>query len=92
MALTFTKKIEDSAADKKHRVYEVTADGSTVAIAASSLNMNYIDYAIVSPVSVATSITGDALPMLSIAGPSVAVSLADACSSGTLFAIEAWGW
>ena len=92
MALTFTKKIQMSSGDKKMSVYEVTHDGSTVAINATDMLMNYIDYAICVPVTIPTSITGAAYAMLSIAGPSTAVSFSDALSSGAIVAVQAWGW
>jgi hypothetical protein len=85
-------KIQMSSGDKKMHIYEVTHDASTVAVNATDLEMNYIDYAICVPVTIPTSITGAAFPMLSIAGPSIAVSFSDALSSGAIVAVQAWGW
>jgi hypothetical protein len=92
MALTFTQKIRNSQGDKAHRVYEITHDGSTVAVNASDLDLNYIDYAIAGDCVIPTSITGDAISRLSITGSSIAVSFANALSSGATSWLEAWGW
>lgn len=91
MALTFSKKIQMSSGDKKMHIYEITDDGSTTTINASDLEMNYIDYALVVPVTIPTSITGAAFPMLTAPGPSTAVTTIS-MSSGSTFAIQAWGW
>jgi hypothetical protein len=92
MTLAFSKKLQISSGDKKMHIYEVTHDAGTIAISASSLEMNYIDYAICVPVTIPDSITGDAYPMLSIAGPSIAISFSDALSDGAIVAVQAWGW
>ena len=92
MALTFVQKIFNSEGDKAHRVYEVTHDESTTAITAGDLGMNYIDYAIVVPVTLTTTIDGSKMHMLTTPGPSTTVTLANALSAGEIFAIEAWGW
>lgn len=92
MALTFVQKMYGSDGDKRHVVYQVTHDESTTAIAASSLGMNYIDYALAFPVTLTTTIDGSKVSRLSIAGPSHTVALANALSAGELFTIEAWGW
>jgi len=92
MALTFTEKVRSQQGRRKMRVYEVTHDGSVVAINATDIDMNYIDYAVAGDVVIPTSITGDAITRLSIAGPSIAVSFANALSSGALSWVQAWGW
>jgi len=91
MALTFTKKIRMSSGDKMMVIYEVTADTATATINATDLEMNYIDYALVVPVTIPTSITGKAFPACTVAGPSTAVTI-QVMSTGSLFAIQAWGW
>ena len=91
MALTFTKKIQMSSGDKKMHIYEVTSDTATATINATDLEMNYIDYALVVPVTIPTSITGAAFPALTAAGPSTAVTCI-VMSTGSKFAIQAWGW
>ena len=91
MALTFTKKIHMSSGDKKMHIYVVTADTATATINASDLEMEYIDYALVFPVTIPDSITGTAFPALTAAGPSTAVTCI-VMSTGALFAIQAWGW
>lgn len=45
MALSFSEKVRGGVVGKAFRVVEVTHDGSETSIDASSLDMNYIDYA-----------------------------------------------
>ena len=92
MALTFSEKINSQQGRRKMKVYEITHDGSTVAVNASDLGMNYIDYAIAGDCVIPTSITGDAISRLSITGASIAVSFANALSSGATSWLQAWGW
>jgi hypothetical protein len=92
MALTFTEKISSQQGRRKMKVYEITHDGSTVAMNASSFGMNYIDYAIAGDCIIPTSITGDAISRLSITGASIAISFANALSSGATSWVQVWGW
>jgi hypothetical protein len=92
MALTFAQKMYTRDGSKKHVVYQVTHDESTTSITAANLGMHYIDYALAFPVTLTTTIDGTKVSMLSIAGPSHTVALANALSAGELFTIEAWGW
>ena len=91
MALTFTKKVSMSVGDKKFRLYEITADGSTTAINASSLGMNYIDHAIMSPQKAALSAVAD-YNYLNVSGASIAISMAGAGSADAVMDLQAWGW
>jgi len=92
MALGFSKKLQMSSGDKKMCIYEVTHDASVVAMDAASFELNYIDYAICIPCTIPDGIDGASYAMLSIAGPSIAISFSDALSSGSVVAVQAWGW
>jgi hypothetical protein len=78
--------------NKRHVLYEVTHDEGTVDIEANDIGLSYIDYALVVPVSLTTTVTGDKMHMLSDGGPGKTVTLANALSAGEIFALEAWGW
>jgi len=91
MALTFSEKVAFSAGDKKFRLYEITGDGSTTTINATDLGMNYIDWAIMSPQKAALSSVAD-YNYLSESGPSIALTMAGAGSSGATMDLQAWGW
>jgi hypothetical protein len=92
MALTFVQKVFSFDGNKRHTLHEVTHDESTVTINASDLGLSYIDYALCAPVTLTTTITGDKITMLSSAGPGKTVTIANACSAGEIFSLEAWGW
>jgi hypothetical protein len=89
--LTFVQKVFGFDGNKRHTLHEVTHDESTTTIDASDLGMSYIDYALVTPVTLTDTITGDKMHMLSDGGPGKTVTLANALSVGDLFALEAWG-
>ena len=92
MALTFVQKMFGFDGNKRHALYEVTHDEGTVTINATDIGLNYIDYALVVPVTLTTTIDGDKMHMLSDGGPGPTVTLANALSAGEIFALEAWGW
>jgi hypothetical protein len=92
MTLAFSKKLQMSSGGKKMHIYEITHDYATIAVSASDLEMNYIDYAITVPVTIPTSTAGNHFPVLETAGPSTTVSYQDKLSSGVVTAIQAWGW
>ena len=93
MAITFSQKIRMSMGDKAFRVYQITGDGSTTTINASSLDLNYIDYSILMPPKVAmSSEVATDHNFLSVAGGTIAIGLADAGSSGAIWDLMAWGW
>jgi hypothetical protein len=93
MAITFSQKIRMSMGDKKFRVYQITGDASTTSITAANLDMNYIDYALLSPAKGALS-SGvyDDHNFLSVAGGTTIIGLADAGTSGAIWDLQAWGW
>jgi len=92
MALTFVQKNFGFDGNKRHVLYEVSHDGSTVTINANDIGMSYIDYALVTPVTLTTTITGNKMHMLSDGGPGKTVTIANALSAPEKFALEAWGW
>ena len=93
MALTFVQKMYGSDGNKRHVIYEVTHDDGTATVNASDIGLNYIDYAIVTPVSLSTGATGgDTFFMLSDGGPGKTVTFANALSAPETCALEAWGW
>ena len=92
MALTFVNKMRTIDGGKKHVLFQVTHDEAITTITAADLGMNYIDYAIVVPVSLTTTVDGAKMHMLSDGGPGVDITIANALSAGELMALEAWGW
>ena len=92
MALTFVQKIFGFDGNKRHALYEVTHDESTTTINATDVGLNYIDYALVVPVTLTTTIDGSKMHMLSDGGPGKTVTIANALSAGEIFSFEAWGW
>jgi hypothetical protein len=89
MALTFSEKVRMSMGNKAMRVYEVTSDGSVTTINATDLGMNYIEYAVLTPVSAMSSAAD--YPILSGTTTGVYVTMV-VQDSGNINAIEAWGW
>ena len=90
MAFTFTQKLRMNMGDKAYRIYEVTGDASATTIAASDLDLTYIDYAIphlkdvLTAVAAHTYFTGDATGEY--------VVLAAAMTASEVAVVEAWGW
>lgn len=89
MALTFSEKVRQSDGVKAKRVYEITSDGSVTTINASDLGMNYIEYAVLTPVSAMSSAAD--YPILSGVTTGIFVTMV-VQDSGNINAIEAWGW
>lgn len=88
MALSFSVKYRGNLDRKKLRIVEVTHDGSETSIDCSSLEMNYIDHAIVSGKSFAVSAGTTALPDLTTnSGKYLAVTALSSGSVVTLWAI-----
>lgn len=89
MALSFSEKVRMSAGNKAFRIYEVTSDGSSTTINASDLEMNYIEYAVLTPVTAMSAVAD--FPYLSgtTSGTYVTIIAQD---SANVIAIEAWGW
>jgi len=89
MALSFSEKVRGTQGNKAFRVYEITHDGSATTVNASDLGMNYIEYAVMGPVT-ALSSQAD-FPRLSgtTYGPYVVMV---ALSSGAKDVIQAWGY
>ena len=88
MANTFSEKVRMSMGNKAMRVYEVTSDTSTT-INATDLGMNYIEYAVLTPVSAMSSAAD--YPILSGVTTGTYVTLV-AQDADNVVAIEAWGW
>ena len=79
MALTITEKFRMTAGGRAFRMFEVTADGSTVSINASDLDMDQIEFAKLTPpaplegtVSITASdlatVTGSTLTSITVTG------------------------
>lgn len=91
MALTFVEKLRGTTMGKAFRLYEVTHDGSATTIDAANLDLNYIDYAIVNGMT-ALSAVADYDYLSGVTGASPFVTFANALSSGSICAVQAWGW
>ena len=89
MANTFSEKVRMSMGNKALRVYEITSDGSTTTVNASDLGMNYIEYAVLTPVSAMSSAAD--YPILSGTTTGTYVTMV-AQDSANINCIEAWGW
>lgn len=81
MALTLTEKFRMSAGGRSFRMYEVTADGSTVSIDATDLDMTLIEFASITPpagligtasitASDLATVTGSTLTSIGVTGAS----------------------
>lgn len=90
MALTFSEKFRMTAGGRAFRMYEVTADGSTVSIDASTLDLTQIEFASITPpagligtVSITASdlatVTGSTLTSITVTG----AAFGDAVTVGT---------
>jgi hypothetical protein len=90
MALTFSEKVRLSDGNKAFRIYEITHDGSATTINASDLEMNFIEYAVMSPVSELSAVAD--FPWLSGTTTGQFVTMRGALSSAAINAIMAWGW
>ena len=88
MANTFSKKVRISMGSKAFRVYEVTSDTSTT-INASDLDMNYIEYAVLTPVTAMSSAADYPILSGTTTGQYVTIVSQDASN---VVAIMAWGW
>ncbi len=88
MALTFSEKVSQRIGRKKYKVYEVTHDGSATTVDASSLGLNYIDYALVRSKTAMSSVA-DMARLSTTAGSNVLFG--GALSSGAIDIVEAWG-
>ena len=85
MANTFSEKVRMSMGNKAMRVYEVTSDTSTT-INASDIGLNYIEYAVLTPVTAMSD-----YPILSGITTGTYVTIVSQDASNVV-AIEAWGW
>jgi len=74
---------------KAYRVFEVTHDGSTVAIPASALDLSYVEYADVSSIT-AVGAAADYDTLATATGSALALTTAQ--STGAKCVLEAWGW
>jgi len=88
MANTFSEKVRMSMGNKAMRVYEVTSDTSTT-INASDIGLNYIEYAVLTPVTAMSSAAD--YPILSGITTGTYVTIVSQDASNVV-AIEAWGW
>jgi len=88
MANTFSEKVRMSMGNKAMRVYEVTSDTSTT-INASDIGLNYIEYAVLTPVTAMSSAAD--YPILSGTTTGTYVTIVSQDASNVV-AIEAWGW
>jgi len=87
MTLAFTQQIRASVGRKRFAAFSVTLDGATTAITANNLNMNYIESALVTAVSVASNI---ASYLCTTAGTSLTLGTTHA--SGDLLNLWVWGY
>lgn len=87
MTLAFTQQARGSMGEKAFRSYSVTLDGSITTIEASSLDLHYIDTALVTGVSM----SGDIGPVLSTAaGPFIV--LGTTYVTGDVINLWVWGF
>lgn len=93
MAITFTEKLRTSMGDKSFRVYQITGDGSTTSITATNLDMNYIDFAMISPAvgDLSSGVYQDHA-YLSVDTATTIIGMGAAGTSGAVWNLMAWGW
>lgn len=89
MALSFSQKVRDRFGSKAFRVYEVTHDGSATTIDASAIDMNYIEYGIILPVTALSSVAD--VPRLSGTTSGEYVTMV-AMSADSVNTFMAFGW
>lgn len=89
MALSFTEKVSTRIGRRKFKVYEVTHDGSATTVDASSLGLNYIDYALVNSKTALSSVA-DLARLSTVTGTNVL--LGAALSADTVDIIQVWGY
>ena len=84
-------KVRSSQGRRKFRVAVITSDGSGVTIPATSLDMTYIDHAIIGSQQAAMSDETD-YAYLSYATATTVITMAGAGSDGATMDLQAWGW
>jgi hypothetical protein len=88
MALTFTQRLRISLGGKAFRCYEVTHDGTVTSIAASDLDMNYVEAAMIGNGTIPASI-GPVADLTTAQGTALAMT---ALSSGAISLLWAIGY
>jgi hypothetical protein len=88
MALTFTEKVRQRMGRKRYHVFEITHDGSATTIDASSVGLNYIDYALATSKTALSSVA-DLARLSTTAGESI--QFGGALSSGAVDVVQFWG-
>ena len=88
--------VKSSQGRRKMRIASIVSDGSGTTIPASSLEMSYIDHAILSPQKAALCDTADYNYLTDVfsadAGGATSLTLAAAGCATAVMDLQAWGW